>query len=158
MRFLFEEAFLDLDTHFEDLFTAKWMMSSMSVDTICVTLEDYFHDYNHLTPKNFEYVINEAQNLVCKKYITAMLSRKTTFKTPEDIQAAAQKILRESNQMKAFFTRIAPELNNLEWSFETINNLAEVRNTKKIYYIIYINFIYNQILSIHKQLSICQNL
>lgn len=126
MKFLLEEAFLDLETHFDDLFTLKWTQSSMSVDTICVTLEDYFHDYNHLTPKNFEYVINEAQNLVCKRYLTAMLSRKTMFKTPDDIQAAAQKILRESNQLKAFFTRIAPELNNLEWSFDIINMLAEV--------------------------------
>lgn len=140
MKFLLEEAFLDLETHFDDLFTAKWTQSSMSVDTICVTLEDYFHDYNHLTPKNFEYVINEAQNLVCKRYLTAMLSRKTTFKTPDDIQAAAQKILRESNQLKAFFTRIAPELNNLEWSFDIINMLAEVCRIVHIFDVIFLNF------------------
>lgn len=117
---------MDLDTHFDDLFTIKWMQSSIPVDTITVTLEDYFQDYNHLTSKNFEYVITEAQNLVCKKYITAMLSRRLTFKTMEENQTAVTKILKENNQIKAFFLRIAPEVSNMEWPFEIINMLAEV--------------------------------
>ncbi|KAI8422319.1 hypothetical protein MSG28_006194 [Choristoneura fumiferana] len=108
-RFLLEEAFLDLEVHFDDLFTSKWVASSIPVDTICVTLEDYFQDYNHLREKNFEYVINEAQNLVYKKYITAMLSKKVTFKTPEEAQQAATKIVKEANQIRAFFRRIGAE-------------------------------------------------
>lgn len=40
--FLLEEAFLDLEVHFNELFTAKWVGTTVSVDTICVTLEDYF--------------------------------------------------------------------------------------------------------------------
>lgn len=40
--YLLEEAFLDLDGHFNELFTQKWLTSSISVDTICITLEDYF--------------------------------------------------------------------------------------------------------------------
>lgn len=41
-EYLLEEAFLDLDSHFQDLITTKWISSSVSIDTICVTLEDYF--------------------------------------------------------------------------------------------------------------------
>lgn len=41
-QYLLEEAFLDLDSHFQDLITTKWMSSSIPIDTICVTLEDYF--------------------------------------------------------------------------------------------------------------------
>lgn len=126
VKYLLEEAFLDLDTHFDDLFTAKWTQSSIPVDTITVTLEDYFQDYNHLTSKNFEYVITEAQNLVCKKYITAMLSRRLTFKTVEENQSAVMKILKENNQIKGSFLKIAPEVSNMEWTFEIINMLAEV--------------------------------
>lgn len=40
--FLLEEAFLDLEIHFNELFTLKWVGTTVSVDTICVTLEDYF--------------------------------------------------------------------------------------------------------------------
>ncbi|KAM3964126.1 exocyst complex component Sec6 [Aphomia sociella] len=125
-QFLLEEAFLDLEVHFEDLFTTKWLQSSIPVDTICITLDDYFQDYNHLREKNFEYVINEAQNLVYKKYITAMLSRKIIFKVVEEAQQAATKIVKEANQIRAFFKKIAPEGVNIDWPFEVISMLAEV--------------------------------
>lgn len=127
-KFLLEEAFLDLEEHFDDLFTSKWLTSSIPVDTICVTLEDYFQDYNHLREKNFEYVINEAQNLVYKKYITAMLSKKITFKTVEEAQQAATKIVKEANQIRSFFRRIASNAEgiNVDWPFEVISVLAEV--------------------------------
>ena len=38
---LLEESFLDLEQHFQDLLTPKWLSSSIPVETICVTLEDY---------------------------------------------------------------------------------------------------------------------
>ncbi|KAJ2942695.1 hypothetical protein O0L34_g2165 [Tuta absoluta] len=131
-RFLLEEAFLDLEVHFDDLFTAKWLPTSIPVDTICVTLEDYFQDYNHLREKNFDYVINEAQSLVYKKYITAMLSKKVTFKTVEEAQQAATKIMKEANQIRSFFKRIAPEAVNVDWPFEVISMLAEVLRCQDI--------------------------
>ncbi|XP_034827059.1 exocyst complex component 3 [Maniola hyperantus] len=133
-KFLLEEAFLDLEEHFDDLFTIKWMTSTIPVDTICVTLEDYFQDYNHLREKNFEYVINEAQNLVYKKYITAMLSKKITFKTVEEAQQAAAKIVKEANQIRAFFRKIAlhAEGVNVDWPFEVMGVLAEVLRCQDI--------------------------
>ena len=39
---LLEESFLDLELHFQDLLTPKWLSSPIPVETICVTLEDYF--------------------------------------------------------------------------------------------------------------------
>lgn len=132
-KFLLEEAFLDLEVHFDDLFTSKWLPSSIPVDTICITLDDYFQDYNHLREKNFEYVINEAQNLVYRKYITAMLSKKMAFKTVEEAQQAANKILKEGKQIRSFFKKIAPEGVNVDWPFEVISMLAEVILLSKIF-------------------------
>nr|CAD7396422.1 unnamed protein product [Timema cristinae] len=125
-QFLLEEAFLDLELHFQDLVTSKWLASSIPVDTICVTLEDYFHDYVHLRLRNFDYVISEAQNLVGKKYVSAMLRKRISFKTYEERKEAALKILKESAQIKAFFTRIAPKVAKFDSPFEIINALAEV--------------------------------
>ncbi|XP_022122794.1 exocyst complex component 3 [Pieris rapae] len=136
-KFLLEEAFLDLEEHFNDLFTAKWLSTTIPVDTICVTLQDYFLDYNHLREKNFDYVINEAQNLVYRKYITAMLSKKVTFKSVEEAQQAATKIVKEANQIRAFFKKIkaqaiAAEGINVDWPFEVISTLAEVLRCQDI--------------------------
>jgi len=125
-RYLLEEAFLDLEPHFQDIVTVKWVSTSLAVDTICITLDDYFNDYRHLRPDNFELVISEGMNTVAKKYITAMLQKKMTFKNAEDRKIAAIKIKKEGNKLKSFFERIAPEIANSNFSLDAINSLAEV--------------------------------
>lgn len=123
---LLEESFLDLELHFQDLITSKWLQSSIPIATICVTLEDYFQDYNHLSPKNFEYVIMEAQNLIAKRYISAMLQRKISFKTYDECLTCTSKIIMEADKLKNFFIKIAPKVGNYNSPFEIIKRLAEV--------------------------------
>lgn len=123
---LLEESFLDLELHFQDLITSKWLQSSIPIATICVTLEDYFQDYNHLSPKNFEYVIMEAQNLIAKRYISAMLQRKISFKTYDECLTCTSKIITEADKLKNFFVKIAPKVGNYNSPFEIIKRLAEV--------------------------------
>lgn len=127
-QFLLEEAFLDLNSHFHNLITSEWMTSSNSVNTICATLEDYFQDYvHHLRVKNFESVMKEAENLVAKRYISAMLQNKVTFKTDEERRKAGEKILEEVNRIESFFSKIDSELANQSVSpLGTIKSLAEV--------------------------------
>lgn len=123
---LLEESFLDLDSHFQELLTLKWLSSPIPVETICVTLEDYFQDYNHLQVKNFEFVIMEAQNLIAKRYITAMLMRKMSLKTYDECLTCTSKIMTEADKLKSFFQRIAPKVGNADSPFEIIKRLAEV--------------------------------
>lgn len=127
-QFLLEEAFLDLNSHFHNLITSEWITSSNSVNTICATLEDYFQDYvHHLRVKNFESVMKEAENLVAKRYISAMLQNKVTFKTDEERRKAGEKILEEVNRIESFFNKIDSELANQSVSpLGTIKSLAEV--------------------------------
>ncbi|XP_055594451.1 exocyst complex component 3 [Uranotaenia lowii] len=123
--FMLEEAFLDLEVHFNDLFTAKWIGSTVSVDTICVTLEDYFQDYNHLRSNNFEYVINEAQRLVAKRYIKAMLSKRLN-KPRQECEILAKKIVKETKQIKMFFEKVAPNVSKNDSPIDVISNLASL--------------------------------
>lgn len=109
-NYLLEEAFLDLDKHFEEIFTSKWLHTTLPTDTICVTLEDYFHDYNRLVEENFKYIIDEAVTLIAKRYIVAMLSKKVSFKSYEDCQLAAKKVITEIDQLKEVFLTAAPKL------------------------------------------------
>ncbi|XP_014238496.1 exocyst complex component 3 [Trichogramma pretiosum] len=125
---LLQESFLDLELHFHELLTQKWLLSTKAIDTICVTLEDYFQDYTHLSPKNFDYVISEARNLIAKRYITSMLQRKITLKSYDECLTCITKIIFEANQLIAFFSKIAPNM-QLE-SFEIIKKLAEVVKCK----------------------------
>lgn len=122
--FLLEEAFLDLETPFSNLFTAKWLQTTITVDTVCVTLDDYFQDYNHLRVTNFEYVIKEAQNLVTKKYILALLSKRLN-KPKAECEIINKKINQEVTQIRKFFDKIAPNISKND-PFEVIVNLSEL--------------------------------
>lgn len=126
-QFLLDEAFLDLDSHFQDLITTKWLSSSISIETICVTLEDYFQDYTHLKPKNFEYIILEAEDIIVRRYIIAMLQKKLNFKTYEERRSAAVKMTNEVAQLKSFFMRVAPLVTRDKDSpFEAVVKLSEI--------------------------------
>lgn len=125
--YLLEEAFLDLDGHFNELFTAKWFGTSIAVDTICVTLQDYFQDYNHLRAINFEFVIKEAQKMVAKRYLKAMLSKRISKPRPE-CEVIVKKIIKEVKQIKSFFEKIAPNVLKNESPFDVIIDLAQLLN------------------------------
>lgn len=125
--YLLEEAFLDLDGHFNELFTVKWITTSIAVDTICVTLQDYFQDYNHLRVINFEFVIKEAQKMVAKKYLKAMLSKKIS-KPKAECELIVKKIIKEVKQIKSFFEKIAPNVLKNDSPFDVIIDLAQLLN------------------------------
>ncbi|XP_034237969.1 exocyst complex component 3 [Thrips palmi] len=125
-QFLLEEAFLDLDLHFKDIATPKWLSSSIPVDTICVTLEDYFQDYVHLCEKNFELVITEAQNHVARRYLTALLQRKLSLKELDQRRKLAQKVTHEADQLKALFLRVAPNILATDSPLDAVKALTEV--------------------------------
>lgn len=126
-QFLLEEAFLDLDSHFQELITSKWLTSHISIETICVTLEDYFQDYIHLKPKNYEYIILEAEDIIVRRYIMAILQKKLSFKTYDDRRSAAHRMTIEADQFKSFFMRMAPLVTcDRDSPFDSVVKLSEV--------------------------------
>lgn len=125
--YLLQEAFLDLDLHFNDLFTVKWIGSSIAVDTICVTLQDYFQDYNHLRVLNFEFVIKEAQKMVAKRYIKALLSKRIS-KPKAECEVMVKKITNEVRQIKLFFEKIAPNVLKNDSPFDAVIGMVQLLN------------------------------
>lgn len=99
---------------------------SLPVDTICATLEDYFQDYNCLVEANFEYVIQEARELVTKRYLTAMLSKKVSFKSYDECQSAAKKIFKEIEQLRKVFLSTAPSTVDIDDPLDLIIMLSEI--------------------------------
>jgi len=133
VTFLLEEVFEDIEReiNFSDLVTVKWQADSQIVETVCITLGDYFEDYRRLTEKNLERVAMEAQLTVARKYITAMLQNtvmrpKIVLTAEEDRRAAATKIKSEANHCKAFFIEVAGDVADFDSPFDAIVTLADV--------------------------------
>jgi len=133
--YLLDEAFLDIEAFFGDLFTTRWQGSSQAVETICFTLKDYFQDYQFLKPKNLHLVILNAQNRVAKKYITSMLQpnllkRKISPVNEQDRRNVAIQIKQEAGRCKLFFKDVkemaAGGMEDYDSPFDTITLLAEV--------------------------------
>ena len=131
VQFLLDEAFEDIEVYFSELVTVKWQVGSQAIDTICLTIKDYFEDYQFLKQKNFDRVITEAQDRLARKYITSMLQnnvlkRKITFNSEDERRTAAEKIKVEAAHCHSFFKDIAGDMADFDSPFDTLTILAEV--------------------------------
>ncbi|XP_056646544.1 exocyst complex component 3 isoform X1 [Diorhabda sublineata] len=124
VQYLLEEPLVDLDQHFEKLFTSQWLTLNPT-DTIYVTIEDYFQDYNRLVEANYKYVVEQVVSIVGRRYLTAMLSRRISFKTYDECVKAAQKVAEEARRFNQLFTTLCSDL-ECENPFEAIIMLSEV--------------------------------
>ncbi|KAJ8914761.1 hypothetical protein NQ315_013264 [Exocentrus adspersus] len=125
VNYLLEELFVDLDQHFEKLFNMQWLCTSLTADTIYATIEDYFQDYNNLVEANYKYVVDLTRSMVAKRYLIALLSKRTSFKTYEECTKAANKALKEAERLSQLFNNLSKELDGDD-PFEAVTMLAEV--------------------------------
>jgi exocyst complex component 3 len=92
IEFLIEEVTTDLDQHIQDLMTRKWwvaasscficgcislqrLMTSVCVDTICITIEDYCQDFVHLKDKFYETLLQKLQLRVANECYKSLFSK-----------------------------------------------------------------------------------
>ncbi|PIK38860.1 putative exocyst complex component 3 [Apostichopus japonicus] len=112
LRDLLNEMFMDLHPQFKDIMSRQWLeeQGCIQVDTICATIEDYYHDFIHLRKNNFESLIKELERKTLACYLKAVVvDGKLNFKTYEERKKAGEKLCKEG-----------------QFTYESIPAMAEV--------------------------------
>ncbi|XP_054610836.1 exocyst complex component 3 isoform X2 [Dunckerocampus dactyliophorus] len=106
-QFLLDEVFLDLEHHLSELLTRKWLLGSHAVDTICVTVEDYFNDFNKIKKPFNQEMTSEALRRVVVDYIKAVIQKRITFRNADERRDGAERMIKEADQFKFLFRKLA---------------------------------------------------
>ncbi|XP_069075563.1 exocyst complex component 3 [Pleurodeles waltl] len=124
---LLEEVFMDLEQHLSDLMTRKWLAGTNSVDTICVTVEDYFNDFAKIKPPYKKNVTIEAHRRVVVEYIRAIMQKRISFRSAEERKEGAERMIKEADQFRFLFKKLASGFDeDTDRLCDTITAIAEV--------------------------------
>merc|ERR1719282_604817 len=123
---LLDELFMDLEGAFAKVLTRNWIDSSESINTICVTVEDYTQDYVHLRPDYFNKLVAQGRQRATANYLRRLLSRSLTLSDHEERLKLANQIVKESETLKALYDKMGDGGEEAEVISDAIPFVAEI--------------------------------
>lgn len=127
VQYILDEVLIDLKNHehcFNELMTKNWQQTSQVIEVIVATWHDYGTDFVHLKPALEQAVYEKAKVALLKEYLKAILYRKLVFKQYEERKNAAEKLIREAEQLELMFKKFKSSKPS-DITFAAITMMAE---------------------------------
>ncbi|CAK5075146.1 unnamed protein product [Meloidogyne enterolobii] len=90
---LLEEVLEDIIKHLEQIMTRSWLMGSNDLETICITIADYFNDYKHLRGHIRSMLMRELLFKLVAEFMIGIDVRRLTFNKYEERHLAMPAIV-----------------------------------------------------------------
>ena len=79
LHYLIKEILLDVDREINKVGTIEWLNGNDAIESVRLTLMDYFSDYRFLKQSNLDSLKVLLQKELAKSYINAILSKYVLF-------------------------------------------------------------------------------
>lgn len=134
IKYLLQEVFMDVNQELSKVGSKDWLDGKHCVvENVCLTLDDYFRDYNHLKQTNFEQMRNSLQTKLAKEYLTALLQKKTVLKDQRNREDFARKFVKEADTLRTHLARYpSSSLSSRESPFDVVSALSEFLVVKDV--------------------------
>ena len=132
--FLLQELFMDVDCELMKVGTKDWFDGKHCVvENVCLTLDDYFRDYQHLKSINFDMMKNQLQLRLAKGYLSALLQKKMVLKDQNQRETFAKRFVKEAETLKHHMAKY-PSLGmgSKESPFDVVAALSEFLTMKDV--------------------------
>ncbi|CAJ0950750.1 unnamed protein product, partial [Mesorhabditis belari] len=100
---LLEEVMADISKSLAELFSKIWLQSTAAIETICMTIHDYYGDHRHLRPFILLALMSELQYKVVAEYLKAVETKRLNFSNFDERDSAGKRLLTDAKKIQRVF-------------------------------------------------------
>ncbi|MCP9260184.1 Exocyst complex component 3 [Dirofilaria immitis] len=100
---LLDEVNEDIAPHLPEILTKRWLGGSSALETICMTIADYYSDHRHLRPHIRCALLMEIQYKIIGEYMIGIDNRRLSLANYDDRYGASKLLKRDGERIAQLF-------------------------------------------------------